>query len=96
METRQINLSTCITYVELPSQELEQLREGDTLAIDWGTFRSAPGFVEPHPYILSPTDMAIVTDALDHQLKVLLEVSFAQNRYLLTSVKPMGAESLLG
>ncbi|AYB34342.1 hypothetical protein [Chryseolinea soli] len=96
METHQINLSSCTTYVELPPQELERLQEGDTLAIHWESFQTMPGFVEPHPYILSRTDMAIVTDALDNHLKVLLEVSFPLNRYLLTSVKPMGAESLQG
>src|SRR5258705_529937 len=53
METHQINLSSCITYLELPPQELERLQEGDTLAIHWESFKTMPGFVEPHPYILS-------------------------------------------
>jgi hypothetical protein len=96
METHQINLSSCIPYIELPPQELERLQEGDTLAIHWEAFEATPGFVQPDPYILSRTDMAIITDALDNDLKVLLEVSFPLHRYLLTSVKPMGAENLLG
>ncbi|MBL0744763.1 hypothetical protein [Chryseolinea lacunae] len=97
MKIHTINFSSCVTYLELPQAMLEQLQEGDTLAINWDAFKKHnPAFVEPGPYNLSRTDMAIVMDALDNGLKVLLEINFELKRFLLTSVKPMGAENLQG